>query len=491
MSKPVSENILSALKRMTDDLSTRVPFRGLREPFRNLRIPSFSWPSLRIGEKVARVPVIQGGMGVGISLSGLASAVAEAGGIGVIAANAIGMLEKDYFKDGRAANLRALRREIRTARQKTKGLLGVNIMVAVNDFHELLDIAVEEKVDLVIMGAGLPVKGIPVEQMRKNGVKAVPIVSSARAADMIFRMWKKTYNDVPDAVICEGPLAGGHLGFSPEQIEDPEFQLESIVPQIVDALKPYEAEFGRAVPVIAAGGIYTGDDVHGALGLGAAGVQMGTRFVATNECDADLKFKQAYVDSTEDQIGLIKSPVGMPGRAIRNAFIQDSEEGRRPSFRCAWQCLASCNAEEAKYCISIALNNARKGKLDKGFVFVGANAHRVREIVPVASLIGELADGYRQASRESVMRPLEGLVAKVQDLWREYDGLGTRVGELTSNYESAIRSRIRDARDIGTEKLRKQYNAMLVRLRELQFQIAEGLADSWAVLNPLMDDDRG
>ena len=478
------ESVMTTLKEITDEFASTPPFTGVRESIRKLRIPTFEWPSLRIGEKVAKIPVIQGGMGVGISLSGLASAVARAGGIGVIAAKGIGLLERDYFKDGRAAGLRAFRREIRAAREKATGLLGVNIMVAVNDFHQLLDVAIEEKVDLVLMGAGLPVKGIPVERMRENGVKAVPIVSSARAVEMIFRMWKKTHGDVPDAVVCEGPLAGGHLGFSEEQIADPDFQLEVIIPPIVEALKPFEQEFGRKIPVIAAGGIFTGQDIHDAMKLGAAGVQMGTRFVATNECDADVKFKQAYVDCTEEEIGLIKSPVGMPGRAIRNEFILASEEGRRPSFRCAWQCLASCKAEAAKYCISIALNYARKGKLDKGFVFVGANAHRVKEIVPVASLVNELAEGYRVSALEFALPRLDGVVTGIEELRRQYHRLTSRVKKLGESYANALTSRIRDARDSGIDQVRSQYDAVLAKARDLQFQIVERLAEIGAALNP-------
>ncbi|MFW5743286.1 MAG: NAD(P)H-dependent flavin oxidoreductase [bacterium] len=437
------DTCLSALQRITAEVNLTLPLDTLRQQFRRLRLPGFTWPALRIGEKVARAPVVQGGMGVGISLSGLASAVAEAGGIGVIAANAIGMLEKDYFKDGRAANLRALRREIRAARKQTDGLIGVNIMVAVNDFHDLLDVAIDERVDLVFMGAGLPVKEIPVERMRRNGVKAVPIVSSARAAEMIFRMWKKIYADVPDAVVCEGPLAGGHLGFSAEQIDDPEFQLERLVPPIVEALAPYEAEFKRSIPVIAAGGVYTGEDIHEQLALGAGGVQMGTRFVATEECDADERFKRAYVACTEDQIGLIKSPVGMPGRAIRNEFIADAEAGKRPSFTCAWQCLSSCKAQESRYCISIALNNARRGRIEKGFVFVGANAHRIRGIVSVKSLLCELAEGFRARAREAVTQRLESMFASV-----------------------------RDARESAAGRFRASYDQMLARLGELQAFVA-------------------
>ena len=491
MQKNHLENTLSTLKNITDDLSSSLPLKGVQQYLRQLRLPRFEWPALRIGDLVARIPVVQGGMGVGLSLSGLASAVAEAGGIGVIAANAIGMLEKDYFRDGREANLRALRREIRTARERTDGVIGVNIMVAVNDFPELLDVAIEEKVDLVFMGAGLPIKNIPVERMRAAGVKAVPIISSARAAGMIFKMWKKIYNDIPDALVFEGPLAGGHLGFSEEQLEDPDYQLETLVPQIVEAVKPFEAEFGREIPVIAGGGVFTGEDVHRVLQLGASAVQMGTRFIATDECDADETFKQAYVECTKEQIGLIKSPVGMPGRAIRNEFIEDAEAGHRPSFRCAWQCLASCKAESANYCISIALNNARRGKLKQGFVFAGANAYRVERIVPVAELVGELAEGYKLAAKEAVGNRLENLVAGIRDLRGQYDALLARVREAGTAYEQALLARIKTAHDSGIAEISRQYNLMLGRARELQFSITEKLADTCALLNCGTVSDKG
>lgn len=410
---------LASLRQTIDEMAESFPFKRLRDQLSNLRMPGIEWPSLRIGDLVARVPIVQGGMGVGISLSRLASAVANAGGIGVIAANAIGMLEKDYFRNGREANLRALRREIRSAREQTDGIVGVNIMVAVNDFHELLDVAIEEQVDLVIMGAGLPIKDLPVERIRANGVKVAPIVSSVRAVDLIFRMWRKIYNDVPDAVVFEGPKAGGHLGFSEDQLEDPAYSLEALVPQIAEALNRYSRDAGRTIPLIAGGGIYTGEDIYATLQSGAAGVQMGTRFVATDECDADEAFKQAYVDCTQEQIGIIKSPVGMPGRAIRNDFIRSAEAGNRPKFRCAWQCLASCKADAAQYCISIALNNARQGRLNQGFVFVGSNAHRVDRIVPVATLISELAEGYRNTVREQVVRRIEETVASLRELRRQ------------------------------------------------------------------------
>jgi NAD(P)H-dependent flavin oxidoreductase YrpB (nitropropane dioxygenase family) len=339
-------------------------------------------------------------MGVGISLSGLASASANEGCVGVIAANAIGMIEDDYLKDGKQANIRALRKEIRKAKANTDGPIGINIMVATNDFHDLLNVSIEERADIVILGAGLPIKNIPVSELRAANVKVIPIVSSSRAVNLIFRSWKKKYSDVPDAVIVEGPMAGGHLGYKHEEIEDPEFTLEKIVPPVIESLKPFEQDFDREIPVIAAGGIYTGEDILKFLNLGAKGVQMGTRFVATHECDADLKFKETYLDCKEGDVMIIKSPVGMPGRAIRNQFLTDVENGIRQKFKCPWRCLEHCNIKSAKYCISSALDNARLGFMDHGYAFAGSNAHRIQKIVPVKELVEDLRKEFIQAQEE-------------------------------------------------------------------------------------------
>ncbi|MBW2709075.1 MAG: nitronate monooxygenase [Deltaproteobacteria bacterium] len=361
-------------------------------------------PKLRIGNAVARLPIVQGGMGIGISLSGLASAVANEGGIGIIAANSIGMLDPDYYAKNRDANTVALRREIRKTREKTSGIIGVNIMVAVSDFQPLLRVAIEEKVDLVFLGAGLPIKGIPVEDLRSAGVKVVPIVSSARAASLIFRSWAKRYADIPDAVVVEGPKAGGHLGFKEDQIDDADFALENILPEVVSEIKRFEDEWRRTIPVIAAGGIYTGSDIFNVFKLGARGVQLGTRFVATHECDADIRFKEAYVACRKDDIEIIKSPVGMPGRAIKNTFLKDVASGKKQSRKCAWQCLKSCDIKTAPYCLTLALDNARKGILDKGFVFSGSNAYRVDKIISVRELLKELTEQYLCTREKSVCR---------------------------------------------------------------------------------------
>jgi NAD(P)H-dependent flavin oxidoreductase YrpB (nitropropane dioxygenase family) len=386
-------------------------------------------PRMKIGDCSPRLPIIQGGMGVGISLSGLASAVADAGGIGVIAANAIGMLDADYSACHKDGNSIALRREIRKARAKTSGILGVNIMVAVNDFHELLKVAMEEKIDIVFLGAGLPINGMPVAQLRAADVKIVPIVSSARAAGLIFKAWEKKYSDIPDGVVVEGPKAGGHLGFKESQIDDPAFALEAILPDVVSVIKPFKTRFGRSIPVIGAGGVYTGADIHKLFKLGARGVQMGTRFVATNECDADIRFKKAYVACREGDIEIIKSPVGMPGRAIKSSFLAEVSSGERKPIKCSWKCLKSCNIKTAPYCISLALDNARKGLLEKGFAFAGSNAFRIDKILAVRELIQELQDQYRIAEQKGA-----------RNLRADYEHALETLGALRKEYTTAVRN---------------------------------------------------
>ena len=348
--------------------------------------------SLVIGDLTARIPIVQGGMGVGISLSGLAAAVANAGGIGVIAAAGIGLLEPDGFTDFLGANIRALRREIRTAKAHTKGLLGVNIMVALSNFADLVRTAIEEKIDIIFAGAGLPVN-LP-EYLNGSATKIVPIVSSARAATLLAKRWLDKYKYLVDAFVVEGPLAGGHLGFKAEQIDDPAFALEKIVPEVLAAVRPFEEQAGRKIPVIVGGGIYTGADIRRFIGMGAAGVQMATRFVATEECDAAPAFKASYLEASQSDLEIIKSPVGMPGRAIRNKFLDDVSRGMKKPFACPYHCIVTCDIATAPYCISLALLNAQKGKLDKGFAFAGANAWRTEKIVSVQELVDELVTGY-------------------------------------------------------------------------------------------------
>jgi len=403
-------------------------------------------PKLRIGDSVAKLPIVQGGMGVGISLSGLASAVANEGGIGVIAANSIGMLDPDYYAGHRDANAIALRKEIRKAKEMSSGIIGVNIMVAVHDFHALLRVAIEEKVDMVFLGAGLPLKGIPVEDLRSAGVKVVPIVSSGKAARLIFSFWVKRYGDIPDAVVVEGPKAGGHLGFKEDQIDDPGFSLEHILPAVVAVVKSYEDKFHRTIPVIAAGGVFAGTDIYNLFKLGASGVQMGTRFVATHECDADIRFKESYVSCREDDIEIIKSPVGMPGRAIRSRFLKDVASGKKMKLKCAWKCLKSCDIKTARYCISLALDNARKGILEEGFAFAGSNAFRINNIISVKELLQELQKQYLCAEEKGAGRlksEYEKALEKLSSVKEEYFiTLKNRFSSLKAEYERDIEKRV-------------------------------------------------
>ncbi|MDD5338379.1 MAG: nitronate monooxygenase [Dehalococcoidales bacterium] len=361
-------------------------------------------PKLRLGDLETSVPIVQGGMGVGISLSGLASAVANEGGIGVISTAGIGMLEPDFNRNFREANNRALRREIKKARQKTQGVIGVNIMVALTDFTDLLLASAEEGADIVFLGAGLPLKIPEFLLSGKNGrraVKIVPIVSSARAAQLIFQYWARNYHHVPDGVVVEGPLAGGHLGFSREHINDPEYALEKILPGVIAAVQPYEESFGKSIPVIAAGGIFSGADIYRHLEAGAGGVQMATRFVATHECDAAPAFKETYVNCRQEDLVIIDSPVGLPGRAIKNKFLEMVSKGFKKPIKCPWKCLKTCDFTKSPYCIGAALTNAKNGILDKGFAFAGANTYRINAITTVKKLIDSLLSEYNLATGKS------------------------------------------------------------------------------------------
>lgn len=335
-------------------------------------------------------------MGVGISLSGLASAVAESGGFGVISAAGIGMNEPDFSSNYIEANNRALAREIRTVRATTSGALGVNIMVAMANFADLVKTAIKENVDAIFSGAGLPLN-LPSYLTDESKTKLVPIISSARAAVILCKKWLSRFGRPPDAFVVEGPMAGGHLGFKAEQIDAQAFVLEKLVSEVLLSLTPYTAPNGLPIPIIAAGGIYTGTDIHRFMHLGVSGVQMGTRFVATNECDADERFKQSYITAQEKDLVIIKSPVGMLGRAINNQFLNSVANGKKIPSACPYHCILSCEHKKAPYCISLALANAQKGRLENGFAFAGQNAWKVNRIMPVRELFDELIVQYEAA----------------------------------------------------------------------------------------------
>lgn len=348
--------------------------------------------SFTVGDKIARIPVIQGGMGIGISLANLAAAVANEGGIGVISAAGVGMFEKRN-EDFNQNNLDGLRAEIRKAKELTDGLLGVNIMVALSNFEDLARVSIEEEIDFIFAGAGLPLK-LPGCLNEESHTKLVPIISSARGAKIITQKWLKSYNYLPDAFVLEGPKAGGHLGFKYDQIEDDAFQLEHLLPQVLEILKPFESTHQKKIPVIVGGGIYTGEDMRYFLQHGASAVQMSTRFVTTHECDASDAFKQTYIDAKKEDIVYIKSPVGLPGRAINNRYLEDVTKGLKHPFTCPYNCIITCKKEQAPYCITLALVNAKNGKLRNGFAFAGSNAYRATGIVSVHDVFTSLLEEY-------------------------------------------------------------------------------------------------
>jgi nitronate monooxygenase len=246
----------------------------------------------------------------------------------------------------------------------------------------------------------LPLKlpeSITADRLKNGATKVAVIVSSGRAVQLIFQTWQKKFNHVPDMVVVEGPRAGGHLGFKKEQIFNPDYALEELLPDVLAVVSHFESQFEKNIPVIAAGGIYSGADIFRFMKMGAQGVQMGTRFVATHECDASIEFKQTYIDCTEDDLTIIQSPVGLPGRAIRNKYLDDVSAGNRKPFQCSWKCLKTCNFREVSYCIAKALISAQKGNVDEGYTFAGANAYQVKAIISVKELMNTLEQEYSTA----------------------------------------------------------------------------------------------
>ena len=346
--------------------------------------------SLRIGELTAKIPVIQGGMGVGVSLSGLAGAVAACGGVGIISTAQIGYRDPEFDTKPIETNLRAIGEEVSKARKIAgNGIIGVNIMVATKRYEEYVKAAMEAGVDLIISGAGLPMTLPALVEGAKT--KIAPIVSSLKSAQVICKYWLKKYNRLPDLVVIEGPLAGGHLGFSVDQLSNLEyFDFEEEIKKIVRYMKDLASEYAQKIPVAVAGGIYTRQDAEHAFELGADAVQMGTRFVTTQECDASKEYKEAYIQAQKEDIVIVKSPVGMPGRAIENEFIKKAKENRIPCTKCH-QCVSTCDPASMPYCITDALVNAAKGKIKDALVFCGANAYRATTLESVRDIMEEFA----------------------------------------------------------------------------------------------------
>ena len=348
-------------------------------------------PVLKIGKHTPKYPVIQGGMGIRVSAHKLAGAVAKAGGVGTIASVALGLDSKHFTgKNYFDANRLALTDEIHWARETAPdGIIAVNSLVALTDYEQMVRTTAEAGANVVISGAGLPLQ-LPEFTADFPDVALVPIVSSVKAASLIIRKWEKSCHRLPDAIIVEAPsTAGGHLGAKYDEVYSPDLTLEKVIPELVEFL---EKEIKVDIPVIGAGGVWDREDMLKVFALGARGVQMGTRFVCTEECDAPASFKQMYIDSTPDDVTLVKSPVGLPGRAILNKFAKKLEEGAEFHNTCLATCLKHCSYKVDKkgFCICTALSKAHKGNVDDGLVFCGSNAPRSTEISTVDAIFRDL-----------------------------------------------------------------------------------------------------
>ena len=351
---------------------------------------------LTLAGKPLTVPILQGGMGVGVSLGGLAGAVAACGGMGCISTADAGYREPDFARDPASANHRALTAEIRKAKEIAKGagMVAINAMVATQDYAAAIRTAVEAGVDAVVSGAGLPLElpGI----VGTTDVAIAPIVSSARAAKLILRRWAKEFGRTADFVVIEGCKAGGHLGFAEADLLAGNCQsLDEILPGVLAEVKPYEVQFGHAIPVFVAGGVYTGADMAHFTKLGAAGVQLATRFITTYECDASQTYKDVLLAAKAEDVRIIHSPVGMPGRALNTPLVQALTEGKRfPPQHCA-RCLKTCDPAKVPYCITHALIEAVKGNVEEGLFFCGANVDRLDRMRTVRELMDELTAEWR------------------------------------------------------------------------------------------------
>ena len=346
--------------------------------------------ALKIGEKTAKIPLIQGGMGVGISLGSLAGNVAKEGGIGIISTAQIGFREPDFDQHPSAANIRAISKEMEKARAISPGgIIGYNIMVALRDYKQHVEAAVSAGADIIISGAGLPTE-LP-GLVKDSNVKIAPIVSTEKSAKVILKYWGKKYHRTADLVVIEGPKAGGHLGFKKEELEIyTEEVYEEEIKKIIAVVHSYAEEYQTEIPVVLAGGLYDQADVKNAFSLGVDGVQVATRFVTTVECDAHIRYKEAYLNAKKDDIVIVKSPVGMPGRAILNPFMKRVMLGEKIAHTPCHGCLARCNPAEIPYCITDSLVHAALGEVDDALVFCGAEAYRAEHMETVKEVMDSL-----------------------------------------------------------------------------------------------------
>ncbi len=345
---------------------------------------------LIIGDKKTKYPLVQGGMGVGISLGRLAGAVAKNGGIGLISSAQIGFREEDFEENPHEANLRAMEKEYRKARkQSPEGIVGFNIMVALQHYKEYVIHAAKIGADIIVSGAGLATE-LPA-YVKGFATKIAPIVSGERAAQVLLKLWDKKYQTTADMVVIEGPLAGGHLGFTREEAENlSREECEGTIQKIIHIVKEYALKYDKKIPVVVAGGMDSPEQVKRILELGADGVQVASAFVTTEECDAAEGFKQKYIEATEKDIQLVSSPVGMPGRAIRNTFVERVEAGIREPVKKCYGCLKKCNPTEIPFCITKALITSAKGDGENGLVFCGADTYKITKTSTVQEVIENL-----------------------------------------------------------------------------------------------------
>lgn len=363
---------------------------------------------LKIGKKEARVPLLQGGMGVGISMGGLAGAVAAAGAVGIISAAQPGFMEPDFDRDPLGANLRAMKQELEKARSiAPRGIIGFNIMVATRGYDQYVRTAVQAGADLIVSGAGLPMDlpKITEDTLKETGETQrpalAPIVSTEKAARVILRYWDRKYRQMPDLLIVEGPLAGGHLGFTREQLsqyteplpgggQDIALFYEEEIKKIFETVREFEKKYGQKISVVLAGGISGRKQAERAFRLGADAIQVASRFVTTEECDADIRYKEAYIAAEPEDIVIVRSPVGMPGRAIKNSFMERVMAGEKIPHSPCHRCLHQCRPDEIPYCITDALVHAARGEVEDALLFCGADAWKAQKIETVKEVIDSL-----------------------------------------------------------------------------------------------------
>ena len=345
---------------------------------------------LILGDLEIKVPIIQGGMGVRVSTSALASAVANCGAAGTIASVGLAPDTAELRLDVPKSSRDHLIKEINIAKEKTKGVFGINIMVALSNFEDLARTSAKEGVDYIISGAGLPIS-LP-EYTEGHDTKLIPLISSARGLKVLLKTWKRRYNILPDAVIVEGPLSGGHIGnHSLNELNLGKFKsLETTFKEVLTMVDEYGMLANKKIPVIAAGGIFDGKDMAKFISMGAGGVQIGTRFILTEECSAAQSYKDVFLKAEEKDLVFIQSPVGMPAKVIRTKFVDAMLAGETRPISCNYQCLRTCNPSEVPFCIAKVLINAVEGDVDNGLVFSSSYIQKLNKIVSCQELIDEL-----------------------------------------------------------------------------------------------------